>query len=190
MKNCPNCLGELAGQVETCPNCGENLAKYQLATPRKPEKQKKGGNRLLRIAGIILTVIGGLNTILSVFMIMANDFSEEFSMLILLLVYTVGSVVFLLAGIAGVKNSVKPEKPESSITLGIFAAVFSIPNFIIATGQYYSELKHSIEMAVYTDITDLLYIFLNLFMFLFLLSPAVIVPFYLIGAFKHQREDV
>lgn len=101
---------------------------------------EKQTNMLLKVTGILLIVGGGLNIILGIVAMMglgvlALALGSEAKMGLLVLgsvLFLIGAVVSLIAGIKGVKNAAIPENAQTCITFGIMTAVFTVLGSVVS----------------------------------------------------------
>lgn len=101
---------------------------------------KKQSNMLLKVTGIFMIIGGGVNIILGLIAIMglgvlALALGSEAKMGLLIfggILFLIGAVISLIAGIKGVKNAAIPEKAQTCITFGILTAAFTVLASVIS----------------------------------------------------------
>ena len=103
------------------------------------EQTTPKGATLLKVAGILMIVGGGISVILSIVAIAgiaALAFLADGSVSMGMLyasgaLMTLGSVAELVAGILGTANSKKPEKAKTCIVWGVIVAVLSVASIVL-----------------------------------------------------------
>jgi len=130
---------------------------------------ERKSNTLLKVAGILMIIGGGLSIILGIVAVLGVGLLAALGvnsglLTLASIIVLISGVVMLIAGILGAKNAAKPEKAQSCIIFGIIVIVLAI-------------LGNVLSIAAGTEMNYLS------------LGTGLILPIlYLVGAFQSKKS--